>query len=54
MRMVVRVVMVVGMRVRLIAFHRQPAIEIDAGHSVQGDQPIELARIIETALGGAR
>lgn len=29
-------------------------VEVDAGHSVQGDQPIELARIIETALGGAR
>lgn len=29
-------------------------VEIDAGHSVQGDQPIELARIIETALGDAR
>lgn len=28
-------------------------VEVDAGHSVQGDQPIELARIIETALGGA-
>ena len=27
-------------------------VEVDAGHSVQGDQPIELARIIETALGG--
>lgn len=29
-------------------------IEVDAGHSVQGDQPIELAGIIEQALGGAR
>lgn len=29
-------------------------VEVDAGHSVQGDQPIELARIIETALGGTR
>jgi len=28
-------------------------VEVDAGHSVQGDQPIELARIIEAALGGA-
>ena len=27
-------------------------VEVDAGHSVQGDQPIELACIIETALGG--
>jgi len=25
-------------------------VEVDAGHSVQGDQPIELARIIEAAL----
>jgi pimeloyl-ACP methyl ester carboxylesterase len=25
-------------------------VELDAGHSVQGDQPLELARIIETAL----
>jgi pimeloyl-ACP methyl ester carboxylesterase len=25
-------------------------VEVDAGHSVQGDQPIELARIIEGAL----
>jgi len=25
-------------------------VEVDAGHSVQGDQPIELARIIEHAL----
>lgn len=25
-------------------------VEVDAGHSVQGDQPIELARIIERAL----
>jgi hypothetical protein len=32
-------------------------VEVDAGHSVQGDAPIELARIIEAALadieGGA-
>ena len=27
-------------------------VEVDAGHSVQGDQPIELARIIDTALEG--
>jgi len=26
-------------------------IEVDAGHSVQGDQPVELADIIRTALG---
>jgi pimeloyl-ACP methyl ester carboxylesterase len=25
-------------------------VEVDAGHSVQGDQPIELAEIIRTAL----
>lgn len=25
-------------------------VEVDAGHSVQGDQPIELARIIEAAI----
>jgi pimeloyl-ACP methyl ester carboxylesterase len=25
-------------------------VEVDAGHSVQGDQPIELARIIDAAL----
>lgn len=25
-------------------------VEVDAGHSVQGDQPIELARIIESAI----
>jgi pimeloyl-ACP methyl ester carboxylesterase len=29
-------------------------VDVDAGHSVQGDQPVELARIIETALGGVR
>ncbi len=29
-------------------------VEVDAGHSVQGDQPIELARIIESAFGGSR
>ena len=29
-------------------------VEIDAGHSVQGDQPVELARIIESATGGSR
>ena len=27
-------------------------VEVDAGHSVQGDQPIELAAIIESAMGG--
>ena len=27
-------------------------VEVDAGHSVQGDQPIELAEIIRTALEG--
>lgn len=27
-------------------------IEVDAGHSVQGDQPIELAAIIENAITG--
>lgn len=26
-------------------------VEVDAGHSVQGDQPVELAEIIRTALG---
>jgi pimeloyl-ACP methyl ester carboxylesterase len=25
-------------------------VEVDAGHSVQGDQPIELAAIIEAAI----
>jgi pimeloyl-ACP methyl ester carboxylesterase len=25
-------------------------VEVDAGHSVQGDQPLELAAIIETAI----
>ncbi len=25
-------------------------IEVDAGHSVQGDQPVELAEIIRSAL----
>ena len=27
-------------------------IEVDAGHSVQGDQPLELARIIESTITG--
>ncbi len=27
-------------------------IEVDAGHSVQGDQPLELAEIIRSATGG--
>ena len=25
-------------------------VEVDAGHSVQGDQPVELAHLIETAI----
>ena len=28
-------------------------VEVDAGHSVQGDQPLELAEIIRTAIGEA-
>lgn len=27
-------------------------VEVDAGHSVQGDQPVELAAIIESAISG--
>ena len=36
--------------------HRRPdatVVEVDAGHSVQGDQPLELAQIIRTAITGA-